>query len=81
MSHFDIFSQLLGVREDHGLIESCNQVGRWGLNLLDKVFLNCVSLPRDITLETLGQRAELSQLRKEHFVVDRFGYSTDAIVG
>lgn len=71
VSGCEILSRLLSATQDSELNETCKQVRRWSLNLVDKVFLNCVRLPPDVTSSFPGHRTELSPLREEHFVVDR----------
>ncbi|KAI6659242.1 hypothetical protein LOD99_14915 [Oopsacas minuta] len=71
ISSYDVMTHLLTATEDKELVSSCSQVERWSLNLVDKVFLNCINTPTDMTSLFLGHRTELNLLREEHFVVDR----------
>ena len=74
VSTLDIFPQLLSTPRDEDLVASCNQVGRWALNLFDKVVLNCASFD-DLVTSVKGEKIELRDLESDrNFIVHRYEY-------
>ena len=75
MAHLDIVSHLLSAREDTELLEPGSSEYSEQQDLIEKLF-PCVKLPPNVSLQAMGERAELSQLGK-NFVVDRLYFSSN----